>query len=261
MNKNSWLILILAVIWGLISWRWYTCGIKKSCETSEQTHSNTHSETHVYPISFQWGNGEAILGSDFNKFKADWLQKAGNEDTLIMNIWAYNNEGNCDSLLTLRKKSLLSHFTELNGRIKFLSVCKNEDVQYVNTKYEASEFGVEKGGGMIEELDDRIVIFFPTGSSQKIDNPAIDDYLKNLVDQNKNAHIELIGFADNTGTDEINLKLSEERALAIKEILIKDGINAENIKTNFMGSKNPIESNDTEKGRAKNRRVELKIIQ
>ncbi len=70
-------------------------------------------------------------------------------------------------------------------------------------------------------------------------------------------NIEVIGHTDNIASEHYNLNLSEKRAEEVKKKLVKIGINANRIKTKGMGEAQPIASNDTEQGRAQNRRVEI----
>ena len=67
------------------------------------------------------------------------------------------------------------------------------------------------------------------------------------------------GHTDNVGEDAANLTLSEQRANAVKEFLIKEGCNPSQLNTKGFGKTKPVAPNDTDKGRAKNRRVELKL--
>ena len=77
--------------------------------------------------------------------------------------------------------------------------------------------------------------------------------------KDKNLKIELSGYTDNIGSDKDNQKLSEARAKSARDYLISIGCKAENITAIGYGSKNPVETNSTDEGRAKNRRVEIKI--
>ena len=72
--------------------------------------------------------------------------------------------------------------------------------------------------------------------------------------------IEISGHTDNFGDGEQNQRLSEERAQAVKAFLINEGCNESNMTTIGYGASKPIASNDSEAGRAKNRRVELRFI-
>ncbi|HWR99585.1 MAG TPA: OmpA family protein, partial [Prolixibacteraceae bacterium] len=72
-------------------------------------------------------------------------------------------------------------------------------------------------------------------------------------------NIDIFGYTDITGTPEYNLKLSAERAAAVKNYLISKGIEASRMKTTGLGIADPIASNDTEEGKSQNRRVEFAI--
>ena len=67
------------------------------------------------------------------------------------------------------------------------------------------------------------------------------------------------GNTDNKGSDEYNQKLSERRAAAVKEVLVKSDIEASRLTTVGYGESRPVASNDTEEGRAKNRRVSIVV--
>ena len=72
--------------------------------------------------------------------------------------------------------------------------------------------------------------------------------------------VEISGHTDSDGEEEDNQALSEKRAEAVKEFLINEGCNPDKIITIGYGETKPIITNDTEEGKAKNRRVELKFI-
>lgn len=71
--------------------------------------------------------------------------------------------------------------------------------------------------------------------------------------------IQIFGYTDSSGSDEYNLKLSEQRAASVKTYLSGKGINGARINTKGMGEVDPIASNDTKEGMSKNRRVEFAI--
>ncbi|MTG99217.1 MULTISPECIES: OmpA family protein [Myroides] len=72
-------------------------------------------------------------------------------------------------------------------------------------------------------------------------------------------YIDIYGYTDNTGREEYNLSLSKKRAASVKQYLVQKGIAASRVKTDGLGIADPIASNDTESGRAQNRRVEFGI--
>ncbi len=82
------------------------------------------------------------------------------------------------------------------------------------------------------------------------------------IAQNSPKKIVVIGYTDNVGSDEYNLALSFKRAQSVADFLIYCGkIDAAKIEIKGLGKANPIAPNDTKENQAKNRRVEIKLIQ
>ena len=75
----------------------------------------------------------------------------------------------------------------------------------------------------------------------------------------KNFSLKLAGHTDNTGSKELNLRLSKERAESVKAYLVSQGANASRIEATGYGMGQPIATNKTAAGRQKNRRVEFTL--
>ena len=93
--------------------------------------------------------------------------------------------------------------------------------------------------------------------------PAGRTRLDDLAGQIKSINLEVviaIGHTDSIGSDAYNQKLSVRRAEAVKAYLVSKGIEPNRIYTEGKGKKQPIASNKTKDGRAKNRRVEIEVI-
>ncbi|HTY28470.1 MAG TPA: OmpA family protein [Mycobacterium sp.] len=73
------------------------------------------------------------------------------------------------------------------------------------------------------------------------------------------AKIAVTGYTDNTGNDAINIPLSNNRAKSVGDYLVSQGVSAAEVTTSGQGAANPVASNDTEAGRAQNRRVEITV--
>ena len=104
-------------------------------------------------------------------------------------------------------------------------------------------------------------ILFATGSSKLMSSSfkGLNKVAKALNDD-VNLKLTVEGHCDNTGTDEINDPLSENRAKSVQTYLTTKGkVDAAKIMVVGFGSKNPIADNKTAKGRNANRRVELKL--
>ena len=73
------------------------------------------------------------------------------------------------------------------------------------------------------------------------------------------AKIAVTGYTDNTGNDGINVPLSNNRAKSVGDYLVSQGVSAGEVTTSGQGAANPVASNDTDAGRAQNRRVEITV--
>jgi len=82
------------------------------------------------------------------------------------------------------------------------------------------------------------------------------DLLKEFSDLN----VEIVGHTSEEGNESYNQRLSEKRAIAVKKHLVTKGIPTDRIKTRGEGIKKPIADNDSEEGRAKNRRIEFIVL-
>ncbi|MCZ2474880.1 OmpA family protein [Aquirufa ecclesiirivi] len=130
--------------------------------------------------------------------------------------------------------------------------------------------------GRYLELDERDLVMAPIakGSSMTINNlffetgkatltAESDPELKRIVQvmqENATLQIEISGHTDNTGSDELNNKLSQDRADAVKNYLINQGVKSDRIRTKGYGKMKPKADNSTEEGRQLNRRVEFAIL-
>lgn len=85
------------------------------------------------------------------------------------------------------------------------------------------------------------------------------DKLITVLKNNPDTNINIYGHTDSIGSDAVNLRISSQRAEAVKNYLVANGISASRMFTEGLGKSSPIASNDTDAGRAKNRRVEFAI--
>ncbi|TCT07095.1 outer membrane protein OmpA [Paralcaligenes ureilyticus] len=93
--------------------------------------------------------------------------------------------------------------------------------------------------------------------------PAGRQMLDQVASQASSINLETLiatGYTDSIGTVAYNLKLSQRRANAVKTYLISKGVDANHIYAEGKGKSNPVASNKTREGRAKNRRVEIEIV-
>ena len=105
---------------------------------------------------------------------------------------------------------------------------------------------------------DPLVLYFDTSESSIDLTPEQRQKFADIsryLDKDANATCEITGYTDNTSSRTTNMALGQRRADFAKEYLVKNGIAATKIKTSSKGPDDPVASNATEEGRAKNRRT------
>lgn len=85
--------------------------------------------------------------------------------------------------------------------------------------------------------------------------------LKQYLNNNRNLKIEIQGYTDNLGDYDYNLALSINRAKSVYDYLVEQGADPKQLSYKGFGNNKPIASNESEEGKAKNRRVEIEIIE
>ncbi|MEI8204500.1 MAG: OmpA family protein [Bacteroidota bacterium] len=105
-------------------------------------------------------------------------------------------------------------------------------------------------------------IFFDTDKFDlKSESKVEMDKLLQLLQKNSKIKIEISGHTDNIGNEQHNVALSKSRAKSVYDYLVNAGIKADRLTYTGYGFSKPIDTNDTEAGRANNRRTEFKITQ
>jgi OOP family OmpA-OmpF porin len=103
------------------------------------------------------------------------------------------------------------------------------------------------------------VLFDFDKSAIKPDGVKILDRLIAFLKENAEKKVDLEGHTDSVGTEQYNQGLSERRTAAVKDYLTTRGIDAGRVSSKGFGETKPIADNKTAEGRAKNRRVEIKV--
>lgn len=174
----------------------------------------------------------------------------------------------------VKNKKVYSGTTDSQGKFSiFLPKGETYNIKYKDftdsTDYSRFEIP-DKPGEFISELTIQIEppktytldnVFFDTGLATL--KPASYKALNDLFEAMKLKPIliiEIAGHTDNTGTVEINMKLSQDRADAVRNYLIKNGIAANRVTAKGYGDTEPVADNATDEGKQKNRRTEVRII-
>jgi len=116
------------------------------------------------------------------------------------------------------------------------------------------------GGTTTIPLKDDIVTFATNSATiKKIFHPEIKRITNELL-RRPSSIITIEGHTDNLGSKNANMNLSWKRAIAVKQIMIQQGLNESQIKVMPFGESKPVDSNESESGRKRNRRVEIKVM-
>lgn len=104
-------------------------------------------------------------------------------------------------------------------------------------------------------------VFFETGKFELKSTSTNElNYIVEILKSNPSLKILVAGHTDNVGNEVNNKLLSENRANAVMKFLIEKGIAADRLTAKGFGSIKPLTTNDTEEGKAKNRRTEIEIL-
>jgi len=141
-----------------------------------------------------------------------------------------------------------------DGVEDYLDQCMNTPLDTIVDSNGCSTVAME------DELNSIILYFGYKYTELTEDSQKSLDRLVTLLNNNPAAKIELRGYTDSIASAAFNLNLSKQRAEKIKKMLIEQGIDAQRISTVGYGERNPIASNMEESGRAKNRRIEVKLL-
>ena len=118
---------------------------------------------------------------------------------------------------------------------------------------------VRQGDNITLNMPGNITFAFDSSNLQPQFYPVLDNVANTLNEYNQTV-IEVAGHTDNVGTDSYNQQLSVQRANSVAGYLSSKGIMQQRMIITGAGESRPVASNDTEAGRAQNRRVEITIV-
>lgn len=117
------------------------------------------------------------------------------------------------------------------------------------------------GCNFIEKLALKSVNFSANSIELEDDSASMLEKVAETLKRHPDMVIEIAGYTDTSGSQELNQALSEKRAASVVEILISKGVPATSFQAKGYGTESPIADNATTEGRIQNRRVELHVIQ
>jgi OOP family OmpA-OmpF porin len=156
-------------------------------------------------------------------------------------------------LRTKDKGNIYVQFSANNASGK-LNILQEEAMTQTITKVTSEEIAndlLAKGKSILH------INFDTDKATLKSDGSEVVQEIVKVLTKNPELRIAINGYTDNSGAKDHNLTLSENRALTVKNEIVKSGIAADRLTSKGFGQESPIASNDTEDGKAQNRRVEL----
>ena len=171
------------------------------------------------------------------------LERAASVQQLLL------NEGIATTQIELRQDMTEASATPLEKAVEFDFEARPDSTKLLEV--------VESGA-----LHPKIIIHFELDQNALLLTPA-QEYFFQIVQQYLERKAEqkllIVGFTDNQGETRQNFGLGRERAAFVKEALVEMGFDKRRIMTDSQGENNPIATNETEEGRARNRRVEVEL--
>lgn len=272
--------LVMLAAWLIYALLAYQGCLKECCQaesadglTEEVTPTTPPVEEEVsrYPLDFKWSDITAYTNEGFPEYKQSILAKMTEDNILEITGLYYDGEEAPEGYENMG----LARADQIKKL--FLGDIPEDRIRTYARKVsgaEAAKTGYFEGGAFdwkeaeaeptyVDELEDRIVIYFPTNSVNKLENAQVDDYLERLATQlkaNPDMKVTLTGHTDSDGPAEANLTLGRGRARTVREILVGKGCDNSQITIASKGETEPVASNDTPEGKQRNRRVEVVVI-
>lgn len=166
---------------------------------------------------------------------------------------------------------ILTGCTSTEGNLKEITIVESEP-QYVLEDVVTEQKPLEdiivfnEQGVVIRKENGNLILSMPEDILFDFDSYSVKNSVKNSLDglakalvENGDIKLKIDGHTDFIGTEQYNFNLSLKRANSIKKYLVTKGVQQNNISVEGYGKQNPVASNKTEQGRAKNRRVEFII--
>ena len=135
------------------------------------------------------------------------------------------------------------------------------DKQERQLRAQTAGTGIEverQGDAILLEMPSAVTFDFNSAQLKPEFMPSLNKVAQTLASF-QSTYVNISGFTDSIGSDAVNLRLSQQRAQSVADYLIGNGVSASRIVTKGFGAANPVASNDTDAGRAQNRRVEIKL--
>ncbi len=131
--------------------------------------------------------------------------------------------------------------------------------QQLRERLQGTGIGVERqGNDIVLNMPNKVTFGVDSSELSGEARQALNDVTA-VLRQYPETRITVAGYTDSTGAEDYNQRLSERRAAAVSNYLVQGGVESQRLNRVGYGESQPVASNDTEQGRAQNRRVEITV--
>ncbi len=271
MNLKALFVGLLSIVYVIGANWFYTKNHPEDCCPKEAAVTPPVIEKEREALMFNWSSEKTIISdSKFPPFHSNII--AGNKEGRILEITGKYFDGETapagyDDMGRARAEAIWKErFPEIPAtRIKFKSEnspmrdgVKTEPFTAASFNWVDAPVETRK---VIETANTALVYFEFNGTRGKLDQ-EVTNYLQKVAERLKGGteKINITGHTDDIGEEQSNYNLGLRRARTVRDILIRNGVDASRISTFSKGETDPEESNATETGRALNRRAFIEIV-
>ncbi len=271
MNGNLLLGVLLFVVWLFVGTYWWACPLWENCPDEPTAQMKADTPDPATPTQtvltaqnpmFNWGKSLFQPNADFNRYR-DSVQGLLKNNYQLLEVTGqyFAQEPNGPQLGLARARQMRNLLMKgANGldstRFRLTSALREGPVDSTGSYFNAVRFGISVPKVFELEGED-FLIFFPTGSNQKVQDPAYEQRLAQAAEYLKQSRrlVTLTGHADKSGDTKANEILAQQRAYSIRENLIARGVSSSQISVRSEGDTQPL--NPDNLTAQENRRVEV----
>ena len=210
-----------------------------------------------YPIDIKWNEvKKEKFGSKTKDYQTEQKSWKGKWKRVAI---AFNQR----SLKVYLDEERVINIPNLGYKPAMFSIGASYDTRYINTASIKNVRLNEGGKSLYEKVlsDGKFVttgiLFDVNKSTIKGESTGTINEIVKMMKEHSDLKFSIEGHTDSNGDDSFNQKLSEERAVSVKNTLVQSGIEASRLTTRGWGENKPVDSNSTPEGKANNRRVEF----
>ena len=242
---------------------------KQALERAEKAHSNdagSFEETSLAYVAQRRAQYASVFGT-YEKDRRDQAQAEQaykvKQDTL---------RRNAEQQATDAQRSLAATWDNLSSARKEIAAQQTQiqkskaDLDKSKAELDAAMASLSKIAQVKEEQRGVVItldgqVLFVTGKAEllPIARDRLNQVAQSLKDLDDDKLVSIEGFTDSRGADDMNLKLSQDRANSVRDYLVSQGVKTEKLRAVGRGEASPVASNESPEGRANNRRVEIVI--